>query len=74
MGPNLHGVVGRAAGAVAGFRYSAPLAASGLTWDEATLDRWLTDSAALVPGSTMPYRQANAGTRETIIQWLKGAN
>lgn len=71
LGPNLHGVMGRAAGKVEGFRYSAALAAAGLTWDEPTMDRWLADSAGFVPGSVMPYRQANAATRAAIVAWLK---
>ena len=70
QGPNLHGVFGRTAGKAPNYDYSAALAGSGLTWDEATLDRWLADSAGLVPGSKMPYRQTNAGIRATIITWL----
>lgn len=74
QGPNLHGVVGRTAGKLEGFRYSPALAASDLQWDAATLDAWLADSAKLVPGSVMPYRQANAAIRGAIIDWLKEGN
>lgn len=75
QGPNLNGVFGRAAGKLEGFRYSAALAGANLVWDEQTLDRWLADSAGLVPGSVMPYRQPSAAMRGVIIQWLKdGAN
>ena len=74
QGPNLHGVVGRTAGKLEGFRYSPALAASDLKWDAATLDAWLADSAKLVPGSVMPYRQANPAIRGAIIDWLKEGN
>ncbi|UFN49554.1 c-type cytochrome [Roseomonas sp. OT10] len=75
QGPNLNGVFGRPAGKLEGFRYSAALAGASLVWDEQTLDRWLADSAGLVPGSVMPYRQPSAAMRGAIIQWLKdGAN
>src|SRR5215510_297236 len=58
QGPNLFGVVGRPAGTVAGFKYSPALAAGGggIVWDEATLDRWLTDPQSVIPGAVMPYK------------------
>jgi len=58
VGPNLHGVWGRAAGAVEGFRYSAPMrakAAEGLVWNEANLRAYLTDPKAVVPGGSMAF-------------------
>ena len=74
QGPNLHGVLGRVAGKQEGFRYSPALAGSEIRWDAATLDAWLADSAKLVPGSVMPYRQANPAIRGAIIDWLKEGN
>lgn len=71
QGPNLFGVVGRKAGTMPGFRYSGGYAASGIVWNEATLDTYLTNPQAMIPGSVMVYRQANAETRKTIIDWLK---
>lgn len=47
-GPNLYGVVGRAAGGVDGFRYGASLVEAGekgLVWDEETLVAYLQDPA-----------------------------
>lgn len=52
-GPNLHGVVGRVAGSLENFPYSEALAASQVTWDEATLDRYLADPAGYIPGTDM---------------------
>ncbi len=72
QGPNLAGVVGRRAGSVPDFKYSAAFAQADFTWDDANLDQWLTNPQALLPGAVMGYRQANPQTRQTIIVWLKG--
>jgi cytochrome c len=53
MGPSLNGVVGRKAGSVAGYVYSAPMKNSGLTWDPATLARFLQAPMKVVPGTKM---------------------
>ena len=71
QGPNLWGVIGRRAGSIADFTYSGKFAASGITWDETTLDAYLTNPQAVIEGSVMAYRQANADTRTRIIAWLK---
>jgi cytochrome c len=55
-GPSLARIWGRRAGTVEGFtRYSEPLRRSGLVWDAGTLDRWLHDPQALVPGNVMTF-------------------
>lgn len=71
QGPNLFGVFGKPAGGVGGFKYSDALKASGLTWDEATLDHWLTDSQAARAGTVMLYKQANPERRQLAIDYLK---
>lgn len=72
-GPSLAGVVGRQAGGVEGFgRYSEALLSSGLEWDRETLDRWLADPGALVPGTSMRIRPvADAAMRQDIIAFLE---
>jgi cytochrome c len=58
VGPNLWGVVGRRAASVENFRYSAnmrQLAEGGLTWDEATLRRYLTNPKDVVPQGSMAF-------------------
>ena len=58
VGPNLHGIIGRKAGAIEGFRYSAAMkskAEGGLVWDEATLRAYIADPKAVVPGGSMSY-------------------
>jgi cytochrome c len=56
QGPNLYQIIGRPAGAIPGFDYSDAMrekAAAGLTWDAATLDRYIADPEAVVPGTRM---------------------
>lgn len=55
FGPSLFAVGGRKAASLPDYAYSDALKASGLTWDEATLDRWLSGPQKLVPGTRMPY-------------------
>ena len=55
VGPTLFGVVGRQSGTVPGFHYSDGNKKAAVTWDEATLDRYLVNPRATVPGTTMAY-------------------
>jgi cytochrome c len=71
QGPNLWNIVGAKSAAKSGFAYSAALAAAGLTWSEANLDRWLEDPAEMIPGSVMAYAQRNPDRRALIIDFLK---
>lgn len=73
FGPNLRGVVGRPAGTAKDFVYSEPFlkALTGMTWDEGTLDWWIRDTQAWVPGTVMFYRQKDPEIRRKIIAYLK---
>ncbi|HEY0522539.1 MAG TPA: c-type cytochrome [Stellaceae bacterium] len=71
QGPNLYGVVGRHAGRLEAFAYSEALKNADLVWTDTTLDAWLTDASHFVPGSVMPYRQADPAVRSAIIDYLK---
>ena len=71
FGPSLAGVVGRHAGKAPGFTYTSAMQSSGLTWDEATLDSFLTSSTQKVPGTAMPVAIADASVRSAIIAYLK---
>lgn len=55
VGPNLHGMFGRKAGASDGFNYSEALESSDIVWDETTLRQWLLAPAELIPGNTMAF-------------------
>lgn len=70
VGPPLAGVVGRHAGSVAGYPYSRALAHASIVWDAGTLNRWLADPQAMVPGALMPYRLTDATQRADIIAFL----
>jgi len=72
-GPSLASIWGQRSAAVSGFgRYSAALKRAGLTWDAATLDRWLARPDALVPDTTMTFAGvADARQRTDLIAYLK---
>jgi len=70
FGPSLAGVVGRKAGALEGYTYTPAMTNSHLTWDAATLDSFITNSVAKVPGTSMPVQVGDAATRADIIAYL----
>jgi len=70
-GPSLAGVFGRKAASVAGYAYSAGLKNSGLTWDEATLEKWLSEPDSMVPDTNMDFRVPKAQERLDLIAYLK---
>ena len=70
IGPSLAGVVGRPSGIVAGFSYSAALKSAHLTWDDATLDKWLQNPSSLVHGTTMFVTLPSANDRQDVIAYL----
>ncbi len=71
VGPTMFGVVGRKSGSVEGFHYSDGNKNSGLTWDQATLDKYLADPRGTVPGTTMTYAGVkNDEQRRDIIAYL----
>src|ERR1044072_14308 len=74
QGPSLFKVVGRPAGKADGFRYSAGFTEANFVWDDARLDAYLANPQAIVPGSTMAYRQPKMETRAAIIAYLKELN
>ena len=55
VGPELNAVIGRKAGSVAGYNYSDANKNSGLTWDEATLTKYLHLPREVVPGTKMAF-------------------
>ena len=72
IGPSLAGIVGAKAGDLGGYVASPALKAANLTWDDATLDKWLENPMKLVPGTRMSYAgQADPEKRKAIIAYLK---
>jgi cytochrome c len=70
-GPRLAGVFGRKAGSVAGFDYSAGLKNSGMTWNETTLEKWLTDPDLVVPDTKMDFHVPKTQERSDLIAYFK---
>lgn len=72
IGPSLFGIMGTKAGEIPGYQFSAAMKASGLTWDDATLDKFLTSPMKTIPGTRMTYAgQPDAAKRAEIIAYLK---
>jgi nitrite reductase (NO-forming) len=55
LGPSLAGIMGRKAGAEAGYNYSPAMKQAGIVWDGKTLDAYLADPQKAVPGNKMPF-------------------
>ncbi|HWX32437.1 MAG TPA: c-type cytochrome [Steroidobacteraceae bacterium] len=71
-GPTLQHLIGRRSGTVPGFRYSRAMKSAAIVWDDATLDRYLTDPQELVPGNIMPFAGvADPAQRAEIIAYLR---
>ena len=70
-GPRLAGVFGRQAGSVPGFAYSAGLKKAGITWNEATLNRWLTDPDTMVPGNAMDFHVPKVQERSDLVAYFR---
>jgi cytochrome c len=71
IGPPLNGVVGRKAGAAAGFTYSPALKRANITWDAGNLDRYLADPQKAIPGNRMPFSgMPDASARADIVAYL----
>ena len=72
IGPSLANVYGARAGHVGSFDYSEAMEKSGLTWNQGTLDRYLTDPMGVVPGTKMAYPGLkDAAKRRAMIDYLK---
>lgn len=70
-GPNLIGVVGRKAGSQPDFKkYSKALPASGITWSEKTLNKFLINPGERVPGTFMPMQIPDNKTRADVVAYL----
>lgn len=70
IGPRHRGVVGRKAGSVPGYAYSQALRSSGIVWDPNSLDHWLSNPSALVPGTKMFFLIDDPQKRADIIAYL----
>ena len=72
IGPNLFGIVGKKSAQMEGFKYSKAMTASGLTWDEATLDTFLKKPKAMIKKTKMTLAGLKKDKqRANVIAYLK---
>ena len=71
-GPNLFGVIGANAGGRSnGFRYSNALSGSGVTWDAASINSWLTNPRGFISGNRMSFSGlASKSDRDDVFAFL----
>jgi cytochrome c len=72
-GPAHKGVYGRKAGLAKGFDYSPAVKSSRIIWNERTLDRWLTNPEATIPGNKMGFAVPDPVDRADLIEYLRTA-
>jgi len=71
IGPNLAGIFDKSAGNAVGYNYSPAVSSSGIIWDQNSLDGFLANPAAFLPGNIMPFGGiGDLTTRENIIAYL----
>jgi cytochrome c len=72
IGPSLAGVIGRKSGSAPNFTYSNANKTSNVTWDEATLDTYLTAPSKFMPGTKMVFAGLKTPEdRQAVIAYLK---
>jgi cytochrome c len=70
-GPRLRGVYGRKSGTVPTFKYSDALKKADVTWDETSLDKWLTDPDKFIADADMDFHLEKPDERSAVIAYLK---
>jgi len=74
VGPNLHGIMGRAAAKGSEYAFSESLASSDIVWTAETLDRWIERPSALIPGTTMVFAGITSSEdRAALVAFLEHA-
>ena len=75
LGPSLAGVIGRKAGTAPGYSYSPAMKNADITWNEQTLDQYLTDPGKVVPGNKMPFPGLKTDhDRADVIAFVAGSS
>jgi cytochrome c len=74
-GPSLKGIIGRKAGSLEDYRYSAAMKRSDVTWDAATLDKYVADPQAFIPGNRMAFAGiGDQAQRDDLIAYITVAS
>ncbi len=72
LGPTMHGVAGRKAASVEGFRYSTAKRDADLTWTPEKLNAYLLNPREFMPGTTMAYAGLKSDAdRANVIAYLQ---
>eukprot|EP00088_Acartia_fossae_P016142 TRINITY_DN1900_c0_g1_i1.p1 TRINITY_DN1900_c0_g1~~TRINITY_DN1900_c0_g1_i1.p1 ORF type:complete len:119 (-),score=42.20 TRINITY_DN1900_c0_g1_i1:804-1115(-) len=72
QGPNLWGLFGRKTGQAAGYSYTQANKDKGITWEEDTLDIYLTNPKKYIPGTKMVFAGLKKKKdRANLIAYLK---
>jgi len=72
IGPNLHGIIGKASASTDGYKYSKAMTASGLTWTEENLAQFLTKPKKFVPKTKMSFGGLKKEKQiEDLLAYLK---
>jgi cytochrome c len=72
VGPSLAGIVGKKAGMVAGYKKYKGLKGADFVWDDANLDKWLTNPKKFIGKKTsMSFKLKKADARADVIAYLK---
>lgn len=75
FGPNLHGVLGRISGSLAGYAFSEAMVKSRLTWTQSAIGVFLSAPQSVVPGNAMPYGAvSDPAERAAIMCKLANSN
>jgi len=70
-GPTLKGIIGRKAGSLEDYRYSAAMKRSDVTWDAGTLDKYVADPQAFIPGNRMAFAGISDNIqRDDLVAYL----
>lgn len=71
LGPNLFGITGRKAAALANYSYSGPMKRSGITWTNDKLKQWIQGPSRMVPGTKMAFGGiSNSGQADDLVAYL----
>jgi cytochrome c len=70
-GPHLRDIFGRHAASVSSFEYSDALKASNISWNEISLNTWLTEPDKMVPDNDMAFHLDSGADRKAVIAYLK---
>lgn len=72
LGPSMAGIVGRKSGTIEGFRYSEANKNANITWSAQTLDPYLKEPKAVIPGTIMAFAGVKKDDeRENLISYLE---